>query len=141
MDIKTKFIECSTKGFSDIVDISKDVQHVLDCLNFIEGSVSLFVIGSTAAVTTLEYEPGLLRDVPELYEKFAPYNAEYLHHQTWGDDNGAAHLRASLTGSSLSLAFMDKKLILGTWQQIVLIDFDTSPRTRKIVVQIIGKEG
>lgn len=139
MKIVTKYISVPTKGFTDIIDISREVQQCVDGSEMDEGSANIFVIGSTAAVTTVELEPGLVKkDIPSLYERLAPYKMDYAHHNTWGDDNGAAHLRTSLTGSSLLVPFVDGELILGTWQQIVLVDFDTSPRKRKIVVQLMG---
>lgn len=105
-----------------------------------EGQVTVFAIGSTMGITCVEFEPGLVKtDLPDFFEKIAPYKADYAHHGTWGDDNGAAHVRASLLGSSLVIPFSDGQLILGTWQQIISIDFDTRPRSRKAVVQITGK--
>ncbi len=96
-------------------------------------------VGSTTGVTTLEFEPGLVdRDVNEMFEIFAPYGKSYKHNQTWGDDNGAAHLRSTLTGTSITIPFVDGQLILGTWQQVVFMDFDTRPRDRTVVVQLMG---
>ena len=138
--LQTQHIEFSTKGNTQLVDITKKVQHVIDQSEFTEGNVTLFAIGSTTGISTVEYEPGLVHhDVAEMYHKIAPYGISYHHNQTWGDDNGAAHLRSTLTGSSLVIPFLHQKLILGTWQQIIFIDFDTRPRTRKVIVQILGK--
>ncbi len=138
--LQTQHIEFSTKGNTQLVDITKKVQHVIDQSEFTEGNVTLFAIGSTTGLSTVEYEPGLVHhDVAEMYHKIAPYGISYHHNQTWGDDNGAAHLRPTLTGSSLVIPFLHQKLILGTWQQIIFIDFDTRPRTRKVIVQILGK--
>jgi secondary thiamine-phosphate synthase enzyme len=97
----------------------------------------VFVPGSTAAVTTIEYEPGLVKDVKEAFEKIAPEGAAYHHHERWGDDNGSAHVRAAMLGPSLMVPFVKGKLLLGQWQQIVLVDFDTRARTRDVVVQVI----
>ncbi len=138
--LQTQHIEFSTKGNTQLVDITEKVQHVIDQSEFTEGNVTLFAIGSTTGISTVEYEPGLVHhDVAEMYHKIAPYGISYHHNQTWGDDNGAAHLRSTLTGSSLVIPFLHQKLILGTWQQIIFIDFDTRPRTRKVIVQILGK--
>lgn len=140
MQLITSSIHFSTKGFTDIIDITEDVQEKVALTDFNDGNVQLFVVGSTAAITTIEYEPGLVKtDFPELFEKIAPYQYQYGHHNTWGDDNGASHLRASLVGSSLNVPFQNKKLIHGTWQQIVVMDFDTRPRDRKVIAHIYGK--
>ena len=107
---------------------------------FHEGSALISAIGSTTGITTLEYEPGLVKtDVAAMYERIATYKVDYAHNQTWGDDNGAAHLRSALTGTSLTIPFLDQQLILGQWQQIIFIDFDTRPRERSVVVQCMGK--
>jgi len=140
MDIFSEQIAFSTKGHSDIVDLTERVQKVISNSKFHEGSVTVFAIGSTAGITTVEYEPGLVEtDLPALFDKLAPYNRPYAHDNTWGDDNGAAHLRASLLGASLTVPFVNGSLCLGTWQQIIYIDFDTRPRSRKVIVQVIGK--
>jgi secondary thiamine-phosphate synthase enzyme len=104
-----------------------------------EGTATVFNVGSTAGITTTEYEPGLANyDIKAAFEKIAPENARYEHEQTWHDDNGHAHVRASLLGPSLAVPIVDGRLTLGTWQQIILVDFDTRPRTRSIICQIIG---
>lgn len=139
MKIQTERLSISTKGRADILDITIKLQQLLDDTNLEEGNVTLFVPGSTAGLTTIEYEPGLLKDIPELFEKIAPWHADYHHHQTWGDHNGAAHVRAALQGPSLVVPFVDGRLCLGTWQQVVLIDFDERPRSRNIVCQFIGE--
>ena len=132
-------IEFSTRGNNQIVDITGKVQQVIDETNLSDGQVTLFAVGSTTGLSTVEFEPGLVNtDVAAMYQKIAPYGVPYEHNKTWGDDNGAAHLRSTLTGSSLVIPFIDHKLTLGTWQQIVFIDFDTRSRTRKVVVQVIG---
>ncbi len=141
INIETHSIEFSTKGNTQLVDITDKVQQVLNQNGYNEGNITLFAIGSTTGLSTVEYEPGLVHhDVSEMYHKIAPYGVSYHHNQTWGDDNGAAHLRSTLTGSSLVIPFINQKLILGTWQQIIFIDFDTRPRSRKVIVQILGKK-
>lgn len=141
MEIHTVQIEFSTRGSTDIIDITPRVTEVLENSGFREGHVIIFSIGSTSGISTIEYEPGLVHhDVSQMFENFAPYGIPYEHNQTWGDDNGAAHLRSTLTGSSLSIPFTNGKLLLGTWQQIAFFDFDTRPRSRKVVIQLIGKK-
>jgi secondary thiamine-phosphate synthase enzyme len=139
MQIVTTEISVSTNGNSDLVDITGDVQESLSNSGVKEGNVLLFVIGSTAALTTIEYEPGLKKDYPELFDKLIPVQQRYHHDDTWQDGNGHAHLRASLQGPSLQIPFLQGSLLLGTWQQIILVDFDNRPRNRKIVLQITGK--
>lgn len=140
MDIFTRQVSLSTKGRTHIIDITKQVQEAVSASNFTEGRALAFAIGSTAGITTVEYEPGLVEtDLPALFEKLAPYGKPYAHDNTWGDDNGAAHLRASLLGCSLTVPFVEGTLCLGTWQQIIYIDFDTRSRARKLIVQVSGK--
>ncbi len=139
MKIQTRRLTYSTKGFTDILDITEDVQRELTAARLQEGQLTIFAVGSTAAVTIIEFEPGLVKtDIPEVLEKIAPYNHDWAHHGTWGDDNGAAHVRASLIGGSYSVPFENGKLILGTWQQLIYIDFDTRPRQREVVAQVMG---
>ena len=141
ISLETHNIEFSTKGNTQLVDITDKVQQILNLGDLTEGNITLFAIGSTTGLSTVEYEPGLVNhDVAEMYHKIAPYGLSYHHNQTWGDDNGAAHLRSTLTGSSLVIPFIHQKLILGTWQQIIYIDFDTRARSRKVIVQILGKK-
>ena len=140
INLETHNIEFSTKGNTHLVDITDKVQQVLNQTGFTEGNITLFAVGSTTGLSTVEYEPGLVHhDVAEMFQKIAPYGINYKHNLTWGDDNGAAHLRSTLTGSSLVIPFVHKKLTLGTWQQIIFIDFDTRARARKVIVQVIGK--
>lgn len=138
MEVVTKEIKLSTKGNNDIQDITSAVEREVGQSGLKDGTVTIFVVGSTASVTTMEYEPGLKKDIPEALEKIAPYRADYEHHKTWGDYNGSAHVRAALLGPSLIVPFVDRKLVLGTWQQIALLDFDTRPRERRLVLQIMG---
>jgi secondary thiamine-phosphate synthase enzyme len=140
MEIKTEFIEISTRGHSDIVDITVQVQDLLTGSGLKEGQITVFASGSTAAVTTIEYEPGLLRDIPEILDRIAPEGSSYHHDATWGDGNGNSHVRATLIGASLTVPFISGQLLLGTWQQIVLIDCDNRSRQRKVPVQLIGKK-
>ncbi len=139
MKVITDKITVSTKGFNDIIDITEQVQEIVRKHQVKNGNVTIFVSGSTAGVTTIEYEPGLLKDLPEAFERIAPMDKRYHHDSRWGDDNGYAHVRASILGASLTVPFSEGRLLVGTWQQIVLVDFDNRPRTRNIVVQIIGE--
>jgi secondary thiamine-phosphate synthase enzyme len=139
MDIKTLTLSVKTKGFNDILDITDEVQTLISESGLSEGSVLVFVVGSTAGITTIEFEPGLKKDYPELLEKLIPSNKSYYHDNTWHDGNGYAHLRASLQGASFTVPFTDKHLLLGTWQQIILIDFDNRQRSRNVIVQVTGK--
>jgi secondary thiamine-phosphate synthase enzyme len=138
MIIKTARIEKKTRGYADVIDITKDVADLVLESDAKEGIATVFIPGSTAAVSTAEYEPGLKKDIPEFVERILPQNAHYHHNETWHDGNGFSHMRATLYGPSLSVPFESKKLMLGTWQQIVLLDFDAMPRTRAVVIQIMG---
>lgn len=138
MIIETVSFNIQTKGFNQIIDITEKVQSLIDESKVNEGNALVFVPGATAGITTIEYEPGLIKDYPELMEKLIPSSQSYHHDNTWHDGNGYAHLRASLQGASFTVPFKDKKLLLGTWQQIVLIDFDNRSRNRKIIIQIMG---
>jgi secondary thiamine-phosphate synthase enzyme len=139
MKIVTDSISLSTRGDADIIDITPHVSAMLGKHGFTHGQALVFVSGSTAGVTTIEYEPGLLKDIPAAFEKIAPQNAHYHHEDTWHDGNGHSHVRAAMLGCSLTTPFKDGRLLLGTWQQIVLIDFDNRPRRREVVVQILGE--
>jgi len=134
----TDTVAVTTRGNSQLIDLTTDVQAVVARHAFQEGQVLVFVTGSTAALTTVEFEPGLQRDLPAAFERIAPRGIRYAHEDTWHDDNGHSHVRASLVGPSLVVPFREGKLLLGTWQQIVLIDFDTRPRQRELVVQLSG---
>ena len=138
--VKTHKIEIETNGNCHIVDITEKVNAQIASSGLRNGAVTIFNIGSTAGITTIEFEPGLVNyDMAAAYEKIAPQNARYEHEETWHDDNGHAHVRASMLGPSIVVPIVDGQMTLGTWQQVVLIDFDTRPRTRKIVCQIIGE--
>ncbi|MDY0082202.1 MAG: secondary thiamine-phosphate synthase enzyme YjbQ [Ignavibacteriaceae bacterium] len=140
LKIETYSFMINSKGSCDIIDITKYVQQVISDNNFLEGSALVFVAGSTAGITTIEYEPGLLKDYPRFFEKIIPQNHNYEHNNTWHDGNGHSHVRASLQGASFTVPFKNKSLILGTWQQIIIIDFDNRPRRREIIVQITGMQ-
>lgn len=139
MKIINEHISLETQGDPDLLDITQEITRILEKSGLKKGNLTVFVTGSTAAVTTLEYEPGLIKDVRVLYEKLIPRKAGYAHDATWGDANGFSHLRAMLQGPSLVIPFEDGKLALGTWQQVVLLEFDHRPRERRVVVQIIGE--
>ena len=139
MKIISERIKVSTKGAGDLIDITRQVADALQRARLQTGNVTVFVVGSTAAITTFEYEPGLIRDMQEFYEGLAPSTRQYHHDETWGDANGFSHVRATFTGPSLAVPFEQGKLLLGTWQQVVLAEFDNRPRTREIVIQILGE--
>lgn len=139
LKIINKKIKLNTKGCGDLVNITNEISQLLKSSNLKIGNLIVFNIGSTAAITTFEFEPGLIKDVQDLYEKIVPSNKHYHHDDTWGDANGFSHLRAALQGPSLTIPFEDGKLLLGTWQQVVLAEFDNRPRQRRIAVQIIGE--
>lgn len=137
--VVTKKIRVQTVGDGQVIDITPQVARAVAEEKVKAGTVTVFVSGSTAGVTTIEHEPGLIGDIQSLLERLIPSRAEYQHNQRWGDYNGHAHLRASLLGPSLVVPFAQSALLLGTWQQIVLMDFDNRPRTREIVLQIMGE--
>ena len=138
MAVITEYINLSTKGNADVIDITDDVASQLSALKIKDGIVNINCVGSTGAVTTCEFEPGLVQDIKDIFDKLIP-KSQYHHDQAWGDGNGHAHLRSSLVGTSLTMPFKDKKIILGKWQQIIFIDFDNRPRQRKIVLQFMGE--
>jgi len=138
--VKTEEIKVSTKGNCDVVNITEQVSETIAKSDILSGTVTVFNVGSTAAITTTEYEPGLVNyDIAAAFERIAPKNARYEHEETWHDDNGHSHVRAAVLGPSLSVPFDEGRLTLGTWQQIILVDFDTRPRTRTVICQIIGE--
>ena len=138
MVVSTHTFNIHTKGNTDVKDITDQVDSCLEKSGLKDGILTVFIGGSTAGITTIEYEPGLLKDLPEAFEKIAPTGKSYHHDQTWHDGNGHSHVRSSFIGTSLTIPFSNGKMLLGTWQQIVLIDFDNRARNRKIIVQIIG---
>lgn len=139
MAVRTRSFKVSTRGHCHVMDITSDVQARVRESELKEGTATIFVTGSTAGVTTVEYEPGLVKDLAELFERIAPAGASYHHEERWHDGNGHSHVCASLLGPSLTVPFSDGKLLLGTWQQIVLIDFDNRPRNRDIVITLMGE--
>ena len=136
--VVTKKISLQTKGECDIINITPQVEQQVAETDIKNGIVTLFVAGSTAGISTIEFESGLLTDFQGMWERNVPKNITYDHDRRWGDGNGYSHVRASLLGASLVIPFSDKKLTLGTWQQIVVVDFDNRPRSRQIIVQIMG---
>ena len=137
--IYTGEISLKTKGDGEIIDITAKVQKLLTESGITGGIITVFVQHSTCGITTVEYEPGLIEDLGKLWERIAPKNVPYAHDAHWGDGNGYAHVRASLLGASLTVPFTDKKMVLGTWQQIIMVDFDNRPRSRTFVVQVMGE--
>lgn len=137
--VKAKRIKLSTKGRDDVIDVTGEVEKFVSESKVKNGLATVFISGSTGSVTTIEYEPGLVKDIKAIDEKLIPSNVPYAHDQTWGDANGYAHLRASIIGPSLTVPVVDGELTLGTWQQIVVIDHDNRARTREVVVQVIGE--
>ncbi|MFQ5489657.1 MAG: secondary thiamine-phosphate synthase enzyme YjbQ [Phycisphaerae bacterium] len=141
MPVETHQIEVDTQGNNQVLNITDPIQTALAGGSIRDGTVTVFVIGSTAGISTTEFEPGLVsRDLKVAFESIAPENAEYLHERTWHDDNGHSHVRATLLGPSLTVPMVDGALTLGTWQQIILIDFDTRSRQRRVVVQVVGDD-
>src|SRR5205809_2169523 len=131
--------DVATKGQGDAHDITNLVAAAVAESNCRAGIATIFVVGSTAAVTTIEFEPGAIADLNRLFEEIAPRQGEYRHHLRWGDDNGSSHVRAALLGPSLTVPFANAELIVGTWQQIMLLELDTRPRKREVVIQIVGE--
>jgi secondary thiamine-phosphate synthase enzyme len=137
--IITKHIPVNTRGNTDVIDITRDCQEIINASKFKSGIITVFNPGSTGGLTTIEYEPNLVKDLKDALEKVAPSDKAYEHSKTWHDDNGSSHIRSSLMGPSITIPFENKELTLGTWQQIVFCDFDTRPRKRQLVVQLIGE--
>jgi secondary thiamine-phosphate synthase enzyme len=139
MTVVTKEITLQSRGNCDIIDITSEVARRVEKSGTDNGIVILFVVGSTAGLTTIEYEPNLVSDFKDMWDRVIPQGIPYEHDKTWGDGNGHSHVRASTLGASLTVPFMKKRLALGTWQQIIFVDFDNRPRSRKITVQILGE--
>ena len=139
MKILNEKIKLNTRGNPELNNITEELVGLLSKSKLEKGSMTVFVIGSTAAITTFEYEPGLIKDMQDFYNKIIPQAKHYQHDETWGDANGFSHLRAALQGPSLTIPFENGKLLLGTWQQVVLAEFDNRPRQRQIIIQIIGE--
>jgi secondary thiamine-phosphate synthase enzyme len=139
MKVVSKYLSINAKADVDIKDITGAVQDAVNKSEVKNGTVTVFVPGSTGVVTTIEYEPGLLKDIPRALERIAPSDIDYAHHQTWHDDNGRSHVRAAIIGPSLVVPIIDGSVIHGTWQQIVFMNLDTSARRRDVVLQIMGE--
>ena len=138
--VTTQELNIKTKGNCDVINITDQVVAAVTRSGLTAGTVTVFNVGSTAGITTTEYEPGLADyDLKAAFEKIAPENARYEHEETWHDDNGHAHVRATLLGPSMSVPVVEGRMTLGTWQQIILIDFDTRPRTRTVICQMVGQ--
>ena len=132
-------ISLQTQGFSDVKNVTEQVQEIVAASGIVEGLVNIAVIGATASISTIEYEPALVQDLQNELEKWIPHTLQSLHSQTWGDDNGFSHLRATLMGPSLTMPVVNGRALLGTWQQIIVIDHDNRPRTRRVYVQVLGE--
>ena len=137
--IVSKNIKIKSKSENDMIDITEETANIVKKSGVKNGNVTIFVSGSTAALTTIEYEPGLRKDFPEMLSRIAPNDIEYGHEQMWHDGNGRSHVKASLVGPSLTIPFTDGQLLLGTWQQIVFVELDIRSRTRNLILQIIGE--
>jgi secondary thiamine-phosphate synthase enzyme len=139
MAVFTGSFHVQTRGETDVIDITDHIEGIIDRSGLAAGTANIFIQGSTAGVTTIEFEGGLLQDLREAFERIAPRDGYYAHNERWGDGNGYAHIRASITRQDMTVPFSQKKLMLGTWQQIILVDFDNRPRHREITVQVIGE--
>jgi len=140
--VAARSFEVKTRKEGEVLDITREVREAVASSGLYDGVATVFVVGSTAAITTIEFEPGLVHDFPEMMERVAPKGGvEYEHQRRWHDGNGHSHVKASLVGPSLSVPFAEGELALGEWQQVVLVEFDVRPRTRRVVVQVMGEEG
>jgi secondary thiamine-phosphate synthase enzyme len=137
--VVTRELSLSTRGNGDVRDITAEVTRLVQESRLRSGIVTVFCPGSTGALTTIEYEDGVIADLQQVLDEIVPPDRPYRHHLRWGDDNGHAHIRAALMGPSITIPFVDGRLTLGTWQQVVFCDFDTRPRSRRLVVQILGE--
>ena len=139
MKVITKQVNKSTKGFNDIIDLTRDIELFVSEENLTEGQLLIFINGATAAISTVEYEPGLLKDIPNVLERIVPMNDRYYHNDTWHDGNGYAHVRSTLMNPMVIMPVVNNRLIRGTWQQVILLDFDNRPRQRTITLQFTGE--
>lgn len=137
--ISTHVHKLATRGQGDAHDLTDVVSRVVSTSGLQAGIATVFVVGSTAGISTIEFEPGAVRDLSEVFEELAPRDADYRHHLRWGDDNGSSHVRAALLGPSITIPFASGQLMLGPWQQVTLFEFDTRPRNREVVVQVMGE--
>lgn len=139
MTVVTKIVELSTAGNGDVIDITGSVTNAVHEASVANGTVTIFSPSATSALTTLEYESGCVQDLKRLFNEIADPQRHYAHNARWGDGNGHSHVRAALLGPSLTVPIIDKELTLGTWQQIVFVDFDNRPRRRRLIAQIVGE--
>ena len=139
MTVVSKSIQIRSKGENDMIDLTDQVSEFVGNSGISNGTVTIFVSGSTGSITTIEFEPGLIKDFPEMLGRIAPKDLDYGHEQMWHDGNGHSHVKASLVGPSLTVPFSNEEMLLGTWQQIVFLELDTRSRTRNLVLQIIGE--
>ena len=139
MTVAVREIVLQTRGDGDVLDLTAQVAGFVGTAGVSSGMVVVAVVGSTAGITTIEYEPGLVADLRKAFDRIPPAGIAYEHDRRWGDGNGHAHVRASMLGPSVTLPLVEGKVVLGTWQQVVLVDFDTRPRTRRVVVQVMGE--
>lgn len=137
--VVTKEIKIRNTNTDDIVDITRELHDAVKASDLQSGTITAFVPGSTGGITTLEYEPGLQKDLPEFFERLIPSDRDYQHDLTWHDGNGFSHLRAALVGPDITVPFVNGELVLGTWQQVVFLEFDNKPRDRRLVLQLIGE--
>jgi len=140
MKITNEHLEIETRGANDLINITEELTRILSESSLTNGQMTVFIVGSTAAITTFEYEPGLIQDMKDAYQRLIPSGTPYRHDETWGDANGFSHVRAAIQGPSLVIPFEQGRLLLGTWQQVVVAEFDNRPRRRQIVVQLLGME-
>lgn len=139
MRITLDELSINTRGRGDIIDLTREIEEVVRRSNIKSGIINVFSPGSTVGITSMEYEPGLKKDLNLLFDKIAPRETYYYHHETWGDDNGSSHVLSSIFKPFYLLPVVDGKLVRGTWQQVVLVEFDTRPRNRKVIIQVIGE--
>ena len=137
--IDTKTFTISTKGINDIINLTNNIENKLLDSKINSGILNVFMAGSTGGITTIEFEPGLVKDIKEFLSELIPYEKKYKHHETWGCDNGSSHLKSALISPSFTVPFNNNKMLLGTWQQIIFIEFDTRARNREIILQILGE--
>lgn len=137
--IELKYIQFKTNAKNEMINITEELKNLVLDSSISSGNILIFVPGATGALSSIEYEPGLIKDFPELMERLIPMKQQYHHNETWHDGNGHSHLRATLIGPSLSIPFENSELILGTWQQIIFLEFDNKPHNRKIAVQLMGE--
>jgi secondary thiamine-phosphate synthase enzyme len=139
MTVSCKRIQIDTQAQGEVINVTSEIAREVNNSGLSDGTVTVFIPGSTAGVTTIEFEPGLVLDMKAMWERIIPSNISYEHNKAWGDGNGHAHVRAALLSPSITIPFVHKRLTLGTWQQVVILDFDVRPRSREIILQIMGE--